>query len=156
MLAHNVSLAVANAQTNLVEQLTSVFSGGALSPDVLQDCADNAVSSTLFQDVLNTSLAATRKCFSLDLTRANLDACIVKSSDAARLATSPYDIFSVHALTPADIAALATCAAGVDQLFDDAGQSVHTLCVRRKRGRRKVGAGLGAAAAAALAPIAVA
>jgi hypothetical protein len=111
--------AVATAQTNnLLDDVVALFSGGNTDRasellDALQGCTASDASTSLFQEVLTTGLNATRTCFGLEIARDRVDECIVKSTEAIRLSTSPYDIFSVQALSPSDIAKLSTCAAGV-------------------------------------------
>jgi hypothetical protein len=106
-----LTAATATAQTNVVDQLASLF---AFTPETLRVCADGAATATIFSDALNSTLTATRACFALELTRERLDECIDKSASTLRLITSPYDVFSVHALSSTDITKLGTCASGVE------------------------------------------
>ena len=72
---NGATAATATAQTNAVDQLASLF---AITPDTLRVCADGAATATIFSDVLNSTLTATRACFDLELTRERLDECIDK------------------------------------------------------------------------------
>lgn len=118
LLALVMTLAcAASAQTDIVDNLVSLFTQGNTERasellDALQGCAA-PVSDNLYQDTLSKSLNATRACFSAEINRDKVKECITKSTDAIRVPTSPYSLFSVRALSSTDIATLRTCSDGV-------------------------------------------
>ena len=108
----------AQAQTDLLDNLVSLFTAGDTERatellNALEGCAAPAGSDNLFQDTLSASLNATRTCFRTEVDRASVKECITKSTEAIRAPTSPYNLFSVRALSAPDIHTLHECAVGV-------------------------------------------
>ena len=109
-----LSIMATHAQTNVLDNLVATFTGGNTERasdllDTLEGCGTPDASTNLFQDILVKSLNSTRTCFSLESDRSNARKCVDRSTDALRLATSPYDTFSVQALSTNDIATLLQC-----------------------------------------------
>ena len=119
-----LSIMATHAQTNVLDNLVATFTGGNTERasdllDTLEGCGTPDASTNLFQDILVKSLNSTRTCFSLESDRSNARKCVDRSTDALRLATSPYDTFSVQALSTNDIATLYSCGEGTFATDDD-------------------------------------
>lgn len=113
--------ATALAQTttnNLLDQFVSVLTSGDQNRasellDVLQSCSSTG-GSDFFNDVVSSSLNASRTCATLEITRESARRCVERASHAFTVATSPYTAFSTQKLSTEDIDALKTCADGLD------------------------------------------